>query len=140
MVARASVIFGNYLRFVKTSLRPPTNGPPMKTAVHRYSRPPAISLAISLYEVWTRNRAFPGMFCGKKRRLPMSLSPEKRVARLRTCAAELRRLAHITRNEHKRRRLQFLADQFDQLAASVQRTSLMHAIDVLSRPRNFWSD
>jgi hypothetical protein len=68
----------------------------------------------------------------------MSLSPDnKRVARLRACAAELRRLASTTRDGHKRRRLQYLADQFDQLAASVQRTSLMHAIDVLEPAAQF---
>jgi hypothetical protein len=51
-------------------------------------------------------------------------SPEERAARYRNYAAFLRRLADRTNVDMAGARLRNLADQFDQLAASIRRATL----------------
>ena len=51
-------------------------------------------------------------------------SPEERAARYRNYAAFLRRLADQTNVDTARARLRNLADQFDELAASIRRATL----------------
>jgi hypothetical protein len=54
----------------------------------------------------------------------MSQSPEERAARYRNYAAFLRQLANRTSTETARAQLTRLADEFERLAASIQRSPL----------------
>jgi len=59
---------------------------------------------------------------------------ETRTTRYRTYAAELRRLVDRTPGDVERRQMLALAKKFEGLAATVERSKLAQAIEVLNRP------